>query len=61
MERDDAEVVEEGSGGRTRHRLRRGLLQGLVGVGLIVGLVYISVNFVIDVIYGFVDPRVRVG
>src|SRR5207245_2094308 len=36
MERDDAEVVEEGSGGRTRHRLRRGLLQGLVGVGLIV-------------------------
>ena len=37
MEPDDAEVVEEGSrAARRRHRLRRGLLQGLVGVGLIV-------------------------
>jgi len=36
-------------------------LPSIMGVGLIVGLVYISVNFVIDVIYGFVDPRVRVG
>jgi peptide/nickel transport system permease protein len=36
-------------------------LPSIMGVGLIVGLVYITVNFVIDVIYGFVDPRVRVG
>ena len=36
-------------------------LPSIMGVGLIVGMVYITVNFVIDVIYGFVDPRVRVG
>ncbi|WP_375389734.1 ABC transporter permease [uncultured Amnibacterium sp.] len=36
-------------------------LPSIMGVGLTVGLVYITVNFVIDVIYGFVDPRVRVG
>jgi peptide/nickel transport system permease protein len=36
-------------------------LPSVMGVGLIVGIVYIATNFVIDVIYGFVDPRVRVG
>ncbi len=36
-------------------------LPAVMGVGLIVGFVYITVNFVIDLIYGFVDPRVRVG
>ncbi len=36
-------------------------LPSIMGVGLIVGAVYITVNFVIDVVYGFVDPRVRVG
>jgi peptide/nickel transport system permease protein len=36
-------------------------LPSIMGVGLIVGLVYITVNFVIDLIYGLVDPRVRVG
>ncbi len=35
-------------------------LPAVMGVGLIVGLVYIFTNFVIDVIYGLVDPRVRV-
>jgi peptide/nickel transport system permease protein len=35
-------------------------LPAVMGVGLIVGLVYIITNFVIDVIYGLVDPRVRV-
>ena len=35
-------------------------LPAVMGVGLIVGIVYIIINFVIDVIYGVVDPRVRV-
>lgn len=34
-------------------------LPAIMGVGLVVGVVYIATNFVIDVIYGFVDPRVR--
>lgn len=32
----------------------------IMGVGLVIGIVYILVNFVVDLIYGFVDPRVRV-
>lgn len=36
-------------------------LPAVMGVGLFVGLVYITINFVIDVVYGLVDPRVRVG
>lgn len=32
----------------------------IMGVGLVIGIVYIGVNFLVDVIYGFVDPRVRV-
>jgi len=36
-------------------------LPAVLGVGLIVGVVYIATNFIIDVIYGVVDPRVRVG
>ena len=35
-------------------------LTAVMGVGLTVGLVYIFTNFVIDVIYGIIDPRVRV-
>ncbi|QDZ16894.1 ABC transporter permease [Humibacter ginsenosidimutans] len=35
-------------------------LPAIMGVGLIVGVVYIAINFVIDVVYGFIDPRVRV-
>lgn len=35
-------------------------LPAVMGVGLTVGLVYIFTNFVIDVIYGIIDPRVRV-
>lgn len=34
-------------------------LPAIMGVGLIVGAVYITTNFVIDVVYGLVDPRVR--
>lgn len=32
----------------------------IMGVGLVIGIVYIIINFVTDIIYGFVDPRVRV-
>jgi peptide/nickel transport system permease protein len=35
-------------------------LPAVMGVGLVVGVVYIGINFVIDLIYGFIDPRVRV-
>jgi peptide/nickel transport system permease protein len=31
-----------------------------MGVGLFVAIVYISVNFVVDVLYGVIDPRIRV-
>lgn len=36
-------------------------LPAVMGVGLVVGVVYIATNLVIDVVYGVVDPRVRVG
>lgn len=36
-------------------------LPAVMGVGLVVGIVYIATNLVIDVVYGVVDPRVRVG
>lgn len=35
-------------------------LPAVMGVGIVVGVVYIVINFVIDVVYGFIDPRVRV-
>jgi peptide/nickel transport system permease protein len=31
-----------------------------MGVGLVVGLVYLTVNLAVDVLYGVIDPRVRV-
>jgi peptide/nickel transport system permease protein len=36
-------------------------LLGVMGVGLFVGLVYLTINLIIDLLYGFLDPRVRVG
>lgn len=36
-------------------------LPGVMGVGLVVGLIYLIVNFVVDLLYGFLDPRVRLG
>jgi peptide/nickel transport system permease protein len=35
-------------------------LPAVMGVGLVVGIVYILTNFLIDVVYGVIDPRVRV-
>lgn len=34
-------------------------LPAIMGVGLIVGVVYIGLNFLVDVLYGAIDPRVR--
>lgn len=33
----------------------------LIGVTLVVGVGYILVNLVVDIIYGILDPRIRVG
>lgn len=35
-------------------------LPAIMGVGLVIGIVYIAVNLAVDIIYGFIDPRVRV-
>ena len=34
-------------------------LPAVMGVGLVVGVTYIAVNLLVDLVYGFVDPRVR--
>lgn len=34
------------------------LIQGLV---LTISLIYIVINFIIDLLYGVIDPRIRVG
>jgi peptide/nickel transport system permease protein len=33
----------------------------ITGVALFVALVYITVNFIVDVLYGVIDPRIRVS
>jgi peptide/nickel transport system permease protein len=32
----------------------------IAGVSLFVAVVYITINFVVDVLYGIIDPRIRV-
>ncbi len=36
-------------------------LPAVMGVGLLVGVIFITINFVVDILYGVIDPRVRVG
>jgi peptide/nickel transport system permease protein len=36
-------------------------LLAVMGVGLFVGVVYLTINLLIDIAYGFIDPRVKVG
>jgi peptide/nickel transport system permease protein len=36
-------------------------LPAIMGVSLFVAVVYICVNFVVDVLYGVIDPRIRVS
>ena len=35
-------------------------LPAVMGVSIVVGVVYIGINLVVDVIYGVIDPRVRI-
>ena len=35
-------------------------LPAVMGVGLVVGIVYLTINLAVDVLYGVIDPRVRV-
>ncbi len=34
---------------------------GLLGVTLVVAVAYITVNLIVDILYGILDPRIRVG
>ncbi|MCK3769310.1 ABC transporter permease [Microbacterium aerolatum] len=36
-------------------------LTGIMGVGLVVGVVYLVINLVVDLLYGVLDPRVRIA
>ena len=36
-------------------------LPAIMGVSLFVAIVYVTVNFVIDVLYGVIDPRIRLS
>jgi len=36
-------------------------LPGVMGVGLTIGLIYLLVNLAVDLLYGFLDPRVRLA
>jgi peptide/nickel transport system permease protein len=36
-------------------------LPGVMGVGLVVGVIYVVINLIVDLLYGVIDPRVRVG
>jgi len=36
-------------------------LPGVMGVGLVVGVLYLVINFVVDMLYGVLDPRVRLA
>ena len=30
-----------------------------MGVGLVVGVVYLVINLIVDVLYGFINPTIR--
>ena len=32
-----------------------------MGVDLVVGVIYLVINFVVDLLYGVLDPRVRLA
>jgi peptide/nickel transport system permease protein len=34
---------------------------GLLGVTLVVAVAYVTVNLIVDILYGFLDPRIRVS
>lgn len=56
------QVFSWGGIGQYAYRASTSLdLPAVMGVGIVVGVVFIVTNFVIDIVYGLVDPRVRVG
>ncbi|WP_291277929.1 ABC transporter permease [Galactobacter sp.] len=36
-------------------------LTAIMGVGLVVGIIYLGVNLIVDILYSIVDPRVRLA
>jgi peptide/nickel transport system permease protein len=50
-----------GLGSYAYHAASKLDLLAVMGVGLFVGLVYLTINLLVDLAYGFIDPRVRVG
>ena len=34
-------------------------VQAIAGVSLFVAIVYVTINFIVDVLYGVIDPRIR--
>jgi peptide/nickel transport system permease protein len=32
-----------------------------MGVGLLIGVMYLLVNLIVDLLYGILDPRVRIA
>ena len=36
-------------------------LPGVMGVGLVVGVIYLVINLIVDLLYGVIDPRVRLA
>ena len=36
-------------------------LPGVMGVGLVVGVIYVVINLIVDLLYGVIDPRVRLA
>lgn len=36
-------------------------LPGVMGVGLVIGLIYLVINFIVDLLYAALDPRVRLS
>ena len=33
----------------------------IAGVSMFVAIVYVAINFIVDVLYGVIDPRIRVS
>jgi peptide/nickel transport system permease protein len=36
-------------------------LPSIMGVSLFVAIIYITINFIVDILYGVIDPRLRIG
>jgi len=49
-----------GLGGYTFRAATKLDLNGITGVVLVIGIVYITVNLIVDLLYALIDPRVRV-